>query len=115
MQNHNKGIFYAIITVLFWGVLAVALKVAVKRVDPATIVWFRFVLAFIPLLAWSLIRNPENLKILVKPPLILIVAAIALAINYLGFNLGVKYTSPVNAQLFVQIGQILLALAGIIL
>jgi drug/metabolite transporter (DMT)-like permease len=113
MHNQSKGIIYAIVTALFWGVLAVALKVAVRRVDPPTIVWFRFVLAFIPLCAWSLIQKPKHLRILVKPPILLIIAAVALAFNYLGFNLGVQYTSPGNAQLFVQTGQILLALAGI--
>jgi len=108
------GIMYAIITALFWGVLAVALKVAVRRVDAATIVWFRFVLAFVPLMVWSMIHRPEHLRVLVRPPFLLILAAFALAFNYLGFNLGVKYTSPGNAQLFVQTGQILLALSGIV-
>lgn len=113
MQNQTKGIVYAIITALFWGVLAVALKVAVRRVDAATIVWFRFTLAFFPLLIWSALKKPSQLRILTKPPLLLVIATLALAWNYLAFNLGVKYTSPGNAQLFIQTGQILLALAGI--
>jgi drug/metabolite transporter (DMT)-like permease len=114
MSNQTRGIVFAIITALFWGVLAVALKIAVKRIDPVTIVWFRFVLAFIPLFVWSLIRKPKTLTILFKPPVLLVIAAIFLAFNYLGFNIGVKYTSPGNAQLFIQTGQILLALAGIV-
>jgi drug/metabolite transporter (DMT)-like permease len=113
MQRYSKGVLYAIITALFWGVLAVALKVAVEKVDPVTIVWFRFTLAFIPLFIWSIFKRPSRLRLMVKPPLLLIIAALALSWNYLAFNLGVKYTSPGNAQLFVQTGQILLALAGI--
>lgn len=114
MQNYARGVTYAIITALFWGVLAVALKIAVTKVDVATIVWFRFTLAFIPLAVWAAIRNPKQLNILVKPPLLLVVATLALAWNYLGFNLGVQYTSPGNAQLFIQLGQVLLALSGIV-
>ena len=114
MQNQTKGIVYAIVTALFWGVLAVALKVAVRKVDPATIVWFRFTLAFIPLLLWSVVKRPSQLGILVKPPLLLVIATLALAWNYLAFNLGVKYTTPGNAQLFIQTGQILLAVAGVL-
>jgi drug/metabolite transporter (DMT)-like permease len=114
MQRYSKGVIYAIITALFWGVLAVALKVAVNKVDPVTIVWFRFTLAFIPLFIWSFVKQPSELQILIKPPFLLVIAALALSWNYLAFNLGVKYTSPGNAQLFVQTGQILLALAGIV-
>lgn len=114
MSNQGKGILYAIITALFWGVLAVALKVAVRRVDAATIVWFRFTLAFVPLLIWSFFRIRSQLRLLVRPPLLLVIATLALAYNYLGFNLGVKYTSPGNAQLFIQTGQILLAVSGVL-
>ncbi|HRV90497.1 MAG TPA: DMT family transporter, partial [Prolixibacteraceae bacterium] len=111
MSDQSKGIWYAVITALFWGVLAVALKVAVRRVDAATIVWFRFTLAFLPLLVWSFFRNPSQLRLLVRPPLLLVIATLALAWNYLAFNLGVEYTTPGNAQLFIQTGQILLAVS----
>lgn len=114
MQNHTKGLIYAGITALFWGVLAVALKVAVREVDAITIVWFRFSLAFLPLLVWQFINRPAELRILYKPPLLLLVAAVALAYNYLGFMWGVQYTTPSNAQLFIQTGPILLALSGIL-
>lgn len=114
MSNHSKGVLYALVTALMWGVLAIALKIAVTKIDPETIVWFRFILSFIPLLVWVLLRKREALKILVKPPVILIVAAVMLSLNYLGFNYGVQYTSPGNAQIFIQLAQILLAVAGIV-
>jgi drug/metabolite transporter (DMT)-like permease len=114
MSNHSKGVLYALITALLWGVLAIALKIAVIRIDPATIVWFRFILSFVPLFIWVLIYRQEHLRILAKPPFLLVIATIMLSINYLGFNYGVKYTSPGNAQIFIQTAQILLALGGII-
>lgn len=113
MQNHTKGTIYAIITALFWGVLAIALKVADPLADPATIVWFRFFVAFIFLAIWQAYREPESFRILIKPPLLLIVASLALSWNYIGFMFGVHYTTPSNAQLFIQAGPVLLAIAGI--
>lgn len=113
MQNQTKGIIYAVITALCWGVLAIALKVTVQYVDAATIVWFRFSIAFTPLLIWHIIRRPRELRVLYRPPFLLVLAAVALAYNYIGFMWGVQYTTPSNAQLFIQSGPILLTLFGI--
>lgn len=115
MQEQTKGIIYACVTAFFWGFLAIALKVAVQKVDPVTIVWFRFFIAFIILLGWQLYRQPSSLKILIKPPLLLVLAAISLSWNYLGFMLGINYTTPSNAQLFIQFGPLTLALAGFLI
>ncbi len=114
MQNHTKGIIYASITAFFWGFLAIALKVAVREVEPVTIVWFRFLVAFLLLAAWQLTKNPGSFKIFKKPPLLLIVAAAGIMWNYLSFMLGIHYTTPSNAQLFIQSGPILLAVAGFV-
>ena len=112
MQNYTKGIIYASVTAFFWGFLAVALKVAVREVDPVTIVWFRFALAFVMLAVWQAAKNPASFRILKKPPLLLIIAALGLSWNYMGYMLGIDYTTPSNAQLFIQTGPITLALAG---
>ena len=114
MSNNKKGILYALITAFMWGFLAIALKVAVREVEPKTIVWFRFAVAFTILLFWQLIHKPSSLKILYKPPLLLVIAALGLSWNYLGFMLGIHYTTPSNAQLVIQSGPICLALAGFI-
>jgi len=115
MQNHTKGIIYAAITALFWGFLAIALKVAVRKVDPVTIVWLRFFTAFIILLAWQLYYKPDSLKIFYRPPVLLVIAALGLTWNYLGFMLGIDYTTPSNAQLFIQFGPLMLAVAGFVI
>lgn len=115
MQKQTKGIIYASITAFLWGFLAIALKVAVREVSPQTIVWFRFAIAFVLLALWHVIYKPKEFKVLIRPPLLLVLSAIALSWNYLGFMLGVHYTSPSNAQLFIQSGPITLALAGIII
>ena len=113
MSDQSRGIALAIVTALFWGVLAIALKVAVAVVDPFTIVWIRFSFAFFSLFLWFLITDRSQLQILVRPPIWLLVASVALAINYIGFMLGVKYTSPSNAQVIIQLGPVSLAFAGV--
>ena len=115
MQNHTKGIIYASVTAFFWGFLAVALKVAVREVEPVTIVWFRFVFAFLLLASWQGVKRPSSFKILTKPPLLLILAALGLTWNYMSYMLGIHYTTPSNAQLFIQTGPIMLAIAGFVL
>ncbi len=112
MSDQTKGIVYSSITAFLWGLLAIALKIAVQEVDPKTIVWLRFFIAFVFIFGWQLYRRPASLKILIAPPLLLVIAAIALSWNYLGFMLGIHYTTPSNAQLFIQFGPMLLALSG---
>jgi drug/metabolite transporter (DMT)-like permease len=115
MTDQTKGVIYASITAFFWGLLAIGLKVAVQEVDPKTIVWFRFVIAFSFILGWQLYKKPSAINILIKPPLLLLLAAIALSWNYLGYMLGIHYTTPSNAQLFIQVGPMLLALSGFVI
>lgn len=115
MQNHTKGIFYAGVTAFFWGFLAIALKIAVRKIDPVTIVWFRFVIAFIILAVWMAFKKPSSFRIILNPPILLIFAAISLSWNYMGYMLGIHYTTPSNAQLFIQSGPLLLATAGFLL
>lgn len=114
MSKQAKGIIYTLITVLMWGVLAIALKVATKEIDSPTIVWFRFSLAFSALFAWMAVQSPKELKILYKPSWLIVLSSLALAWNYMGFMLGIQYTSPSNAQVAIQSGPLLLALFGIL-
>ncbi len=115
MQNQTKGIVYAIVTAFFWGFLAIALKLASQHIDPVTIVWFRFLVAFIMLAIWVLFKSPASFGILLRPPLLLVFAALALSWNYMGYMLGIHYTTPSNAQLFIQSGPLILATAGFII
>jgi drug/metabolite transporter (DMT)-like permease len=114
MQNHLKGILYASFTALLWGVLAIVLKIIDNKIEPATIVWFRFVLAFVILAAWQAAKSPSSFQLMLKPPLLLVLATLGLAWNYISFMLGIHYTTPSNAQLFIQTGPVLLAVAGIV-
>ena len=84
MTNQAKGIFYTLITVSLWGVLAIALKIASKEIDSPTIVWFRFSLAFSGMFVWMAFKNPKGLQILYKPSWLIVISSLALAWNYIG-------------------------------
>ncbi len=113
LKDRKIGIWAAVLTGLCWGVLAIGLKVALKFADSQTIVWFRMVFAFTILLIFVGLRQPSHLKILLKPPLFLIIGALSLAINYVGYMKGVELTSPSNAQIFIQLESLGLIVVGI--
>ncbi len=111
-ENQVKGLVYAGITSGLWGFLAVALKIALKYFDPYTIVWFRFFIAFNVLVMYYSLVKPAWLKILYKPPTLLVGAALLLSYNYIGFMQGVNYAGPGIAQVLIQAGAIALGLVG---
>ncbi len=113
IQNQTKGLMFAAVTSILWGFLAVALKIALKYFDAYTIVWFRFFIAFNVLALYYTFVKPSYLKILLKPPLMLVVAAALLSYNYLGFMQGINYAGPGVTQILIQAGAIALGLAGI--
>ncbi|MEZ5082802.1 MAG: DMT family transporter [Bacteroidales bacterium] len=114
MDSRIKGLIFASITAIFWGFLAIALKVASALMDPLTIVWFRFLVAFTVLFVYFSFKKPEYLNILRNPPLYIIIASLGIGINYVAFLYGLKLTSPSTAQVIIQVGPILLGVVGLI-
>lgn len=112
LSPHAKGLTYACLTSLCWGVLAILLKNALKFTDSETIVAFRMIFAFALLFSFNLIASPKNLKIFKKPPLLLLIGSLGLAFNYLGFMKGVALSGASNAQIMIQFGPIVLMLTG---
>jgi drug/metabolite transporter (DMT)-like permease len=58
------------------------------------------------------IKDPQKLKILIHPPLLALLAALGLALNYYGFTNGINHTSASTAQVVIQLGPISLGLVG---
>ena len=114
MSTNLKGVLFACLTAVLWGFLPIFLKVSLKYLDPNSIVWFRFTFAAGVLFIYFLFTDREQLKIFKRPPVLLVIAALALGLNYIGFLQGLNYTSPSNAQIIIQTGPILLALVGFI-
>lgn len=114
-MDHRKGITYALITASFWGFMAIVLKFITYELPPLTVVWFRFFFAFLVLGLWTLIFRRADFNIFRKPPWLLFLAALFLALNYTGFIMGIKYVTPSSSQIFIQIGPVSFALAGILI
>src|SRR5512133_259643 len=115
MHNSYKGILYAIITAILWGVLAIVLKISLNSLTPVDITWFRFFLAFIVLAGYYFLKKPSHLRILKRPPLLLIHATLCRAVYYYGFIEGLNLTTPSVAQVFIQLGPVLLAVSGFVI
>jgi len=110
------GLSLALLTCLFWATLPVALNVSLEVLDPITLTWFRFLTAALfttALLAWR--GQLSGFKGLGSGRWIMLgCAGIGLLGNYVLYLLGLKYTTPGNAQLLIQSAPLLLALGGII-
>lgn len=113
LDNTTKGILFAATTALFWGFLGIFLKIALKEVDAMTIIWMRFMVAFVFLSAWIAFKKPSEFSIYKKMPPLLIVAALSLGFNYIGYMKGVEHAGPATAQILIQSAQVMLVIVGI--
>jgi len=101
---------------LLWGILPLALKILLRAMDSPTIVWYRFFLSSVllgALLAW---RGglPPIARFSRTQWLLLAIATVGLALNYLAYMVGLELTSPANAQVLIQLAPLMLALGGLL-
>ncbi|WP_439181941.1 DMT family transporter [Carboxylicivirga taeanensis] len=107
-----KGILLATTTAVLWGILGIALKVALNYFDPYTIVWFRFFVASLALITYYTFKKPSMLSVYRRPPLMMVAGAILLAGNYIGYMQGVNYAGPAVTQIIIQTGPVILGIIG---
>jgi drug/metabolite transporter (DMT)-like permease len=110
------GFTLASITMLLWGILPLALKILLRAMDSPTIVWYRFLLSSVLLgavLAW---RGglPPLARFRRAQWLLLAIATVGLALNYLAYMIGLELTTPANAQVLIQLAPLMLALGGLL-
>jgi drug/metabolite transporter (DMT)-like permease len=98
-----------------WGLLPLVLRVVIGALDPVTITWFRFGAAALLMALWLGLRGewPRLSGLSRGAGLLLAVATLALAANYLCYLIGLGMTSPANTQVLIQLAPLLLALGGI--
>jgi len=109
------GLALTLLTVLLWATQPVAFKVALERVDPMTLVWGRFAFAGLALGGWITWRGQwRSFRGQGRTFWLLLGGAVlALLGNFILCMLGLKWTSPANAQLLSQASHPLVALAAI--
>src|SRR5262245_43751814 len=117
MQNarHWKlGFGLALTTAALWGVLPIALKVALTELDAWTITWFRFAGALVAMGLWLAKRRQLPVSKLRERKVWrwLIPGSLGLTGNYVLYVVGLSYTSPAVAQVVMQIAPLVLLLLG---
>lgn len=113
-SSHSIGVLMAVTAAVLWGVVPIVLKYLLSVCSIGTIIWFRFTTSFLVLAAVYAAKDPGSFRVITKPPLLGILAGVALAANYFGTTVGVHLTSPSNAQVLGQIGPLLLTIAGMV-
>lgn len=114
LKPNQKGILFASFAAFLWGSLGILLKIASHILETYSLVWIRFLVAFLTLLPFYAYFKPEKLTIFRKAPPLLILAGLMLSLNYLAYMHGVKLTSPSSSQVLGQAGSILLVFFGVV-
>lgn len=111
-----NGLVMVAITVLFWGILPIALVFTLSLQDGTTITWFRFLVAAAICLSYQAAKGRlgEFRALTLKEWGILSTATLFLITDYLLFIYGLNYISPSAMQVFSQATPLFLALGGII-
>lgn len=109
------GLALSLVTVFLWGVLPIALAVTLQALDVYTVTWFRFLVSFGILAVYLAARKqlPPVKKLRSMSLRLLAIATIFLALNYILYVVGLKMTSPANAQVLIQIAPVLMGLGGL--
>jgi drug/metabolite transporter (DMT)-like permease len=113
-RNWKLGLGLALTTAAFWGVLPIALKVALTELDAWTITWCRFAGAALTVGTWLAIRGelPGTQLRDKKAWRWLLPGCLGLTCNYVLYSLGLRYTSPAVTQTVMQIAPLLLLVFG---
>jgi drug/metabolite transporter (DMT)-like permease len=113
-RNWKLGFTLALLTALLWGLLPIALKVALTELDAWTITWCRFAGAMLTmgllLSARGQLPTPKHFD--GRARRWLIVGSLGLTGNYVLYVLGLSYSSPAVAQTVMQIAPLLLLVFG---
>ena len=115
-DRRGLGFALACTTMLLWGLLPLALKALLAKLDSSTIVGFRFLCS--ALLVWGLLATRgqvPNLRKLTRSGWWLLTLAIfGLGFNYLAYMLGLNLTTPAVAQVIIQLAPPILTVGGLI-
>lgn len=111
------GLGLALITMLAWATLPVALKLSLEFIDPWTLTWFRFLTAASLVFLWLARRQNTGGRFRAQTKQIwwmLLAAALGLIGNYVFYLLGLALTGPAVAQIVIQLAPLLMGLGGIV-
>ena len=111
------GLALSLVTMMLWGGLPIILKILLTTLGPATLTWFRFLVAgvFWLLLLGARRRLPRLTTLGPKALALLGVATLGLAANYYFFQVGLRVAHVGAAQLLIQLSQVALLVGSVVL
>ena len=114
--NWRLGFTLAVVAMLFWATLPIALKLALNILDAWTLTWFRFLIAALVTASWVIFRHglKEFRRLKSGSWLLLLVAAVMLIANYILYLLGLERTTPAAVQILIQLAPLLMAVGGLL-
>ncbi len=110
------GFCLSLIAAVMWGVLPVALKELLAGMEATTIVWYRFLVAFVVLVLWlAVTRNlPRITSVSRRIQLFLFIAALGLCANYSFFSYSLNYVNAETSEAVIQLTTLFLILGGVL-
>ncbi|BDH44453.1 membrane protein [Salmonella enterica subsp. enterica serovar Choleraesuis] len=115
-QQAGIGIALALTTAMCWGALPIAMKQVLEVMEPATVVFYRFLMAGIGLgIILTLKGKLPPLTQFRKPRwlLLLLIATGGLFGNFLLFSSSLQYLSPTASQVIGQLSPVGLMIASV--
>jgi drug/metabolite transporter (DMT)-like permease len=111
------GFALALTTAVLWGVLPIALKIALKSIDPYTVTWYRFassglILGVVLGMTGGL---PAFRKFDRRTWMLLAIAFVGLTGNYVLYIVALVHTSPTITQTVAQLGPMILLFGGLVI
>ena len=101
---------------LWQGSLPIALKQVLSVMNAQTIVWYRFIIAAVSLLALLAYKKqlPELMKVR-QYAWIMLIGVIGLTSNFLLFSSSLNYIEPSVAQIFIHLSSFGMLICGVLI
>ncbi len=115
--NPRVGLLLALCTTALWGFLSIALKLLLEGMDAFTVTWYRLTASAVVLGLYQAHRGrlPVVRRLDRSAWVLLAVALLGLAGNYVLFLLSLEYVGPATSQLVIQLAPILFLLGGLVI
>jgi len=113
-QQPLLGFLFALITAMAWGSLPIALKQVLSVMTPQTIVWYRFIVAFLAL--FILLAYKKKLPQFFKGGRfiwLVLIGVAGLSGNFFLFNSSLNFIDPPSAQIFIHFSSFGMLICGI--
>jgi drug/metabolite transporter (DMT)-like permease len=110
------GLALALVTAITWGLLPIALKLALTGMDPYTITWYRFAVSglILGMFLAATRRLPAVASLTRRDWSLLALALAGLVVNYICYVLALHHVTPTVNQTVIQLAPLCLLLGGLI-